>query len=118
MLSLPWGGPHATAVLPGRRQAGPEMGNWLVLADTSLYAIPLAALIVSACTLVYGAMGGRRATMTGIEASLNNRLTDLVRQVDELKDERDECARQRAALERENIVLMRQVMNLKNGDHP
>ena len=94
------------------------MGNWLVLADASLYAVPLAALIVSMCALVYGAMGGRRATMTGIEASLNNRLTDLVRQVDELKEELHECTRQRAALERENIVLMRQVMNLKNGDSP
>jgi hypothetical protein len=92
-------------------------GSYAVLAAAdATYAIPLAALIVSAAALVYGAMGGRRSTMTGIEASLNNRLTDLVRQVDDLRDDLKECVSQRAALERENVALMRQVMHLKNGD--
>jgi cell division protein FtsB len=94
------------------------MDSHVPLAELSPYAIPLAALIVSAAALVYGAIGGRRTTMTGIEASLNNRLTDLVRQVDELKEELHECTRQRASLERENIALMRQVMNLRDGEDP
>ena len=93
-------------------------GSSLVISDATVYAVPLAALIVSVAALVYGAMGGRRSTMSSIETSLNNRLTDLVRQVDELKEELHDCTKQRAALERENIALMRQVMNLKNGDPP
>ena len=116
MLSLPRGGPRVTAVLPGRRQAGPAMGSHVLIADLTTVAIPVSILILSTATLIYNAVSGKRQTMSGLEASLNNRLTDLVRQVDELKEELHECTRQRASLERENIALMRQVMNLRNGD--
>jgi hypothetical protein len=92
------------------------MANALLLAlSSSDFAIPLGALILSAAALIYGVMGGRSETMTGIERALNDRITDLSHQVSELKIELRECASQRAAVERENVELMRQVFKLKNG---
>ena len=71
------------------------MGSWLVIAEANVYAVPAAALIVSAAALVYGAMGGHRQSRD--------------REMADLRDELRECRSQRSALERENIALMRQL---------
>ena len=69
-------------------------GSWLgLLAAADAYAIPLAALIVSGAALIYSAMGGHRQSRD--------------REMSDLRKELDECKSQRAALERENIALMR-----------
>ena len=78
------------------------MGSHLVLAQANVYAVPVAALIVSAAALVYGAMGGHRSSRD--------------REMNDLRDELKECKSQRAALERENIALMRELTsNRKEG---
>lgn len=103
------------------------MGNIVgLVADDSFYGIGAAIVIAIAgfaYTVYNGVKTDRRSTMTAIEQALNTRIDDLVRQVNEWKEEANECAKQRAVLEREqrvlmqeNIELQRQIRRWKNGN--
>ncbi len=81
------------------------------------YAIPLAAFIVSAAALVYGVFGTRQSSSSSLEQAMADRITDLTNQVMLLREENKECARRTAQLERENLVMLRQLAKLENGHH-
>lgn len=75
------------------------------------WAVPLAALIVSLSTLIFGTISlNRKAAgnqVQAIETRLNLQGGELVR----LNAQLAECHRERTALQRENIELMRRLVH-------
>lgn len=89
-----------------------------VLADNSVYGIGAAIVIAAAgfaYTIYNGVRTDRRSSTSSFESAMNERITDLVRQVEEAKAEARECSEQRRMLERENVRLMREIFKLENG---
>lgn len=90
----------------------------LAATDGSVYGIG-AAIVIAMAGFIYTVYNGvrqdRRSGMGQIEGALNDRINDLVRQVQEAKEEARECANQRKVLERENLKLMREIFKLENG---
>jgi flagellar basal body rod protein FlgF len=90
----------------------------LLAASATNYGIPAAALIVSAAALLYGVKFGRTGTIASIESAMSDRIDDLVQQLKDAREEGRECKRRCDGLTRENVELMRRLVNLeKNGDH-
>jgi hypothetical protein len=98
--------------------------NDVLLAASGDYSIPLAAFIVSAAALAYGIFGaGRWNRMSSIESAMNDRINDLVRQLQAAKDEHTDmrreladCARRCKRLEGENWKLSRRLAGLESDD--
>lgn len=89
----------------------------LLAADGSLYGIGAAIVIAIAgfaYTVYSGVRADRRNVMSSAGQAMNERINDLVRQVDEYKAEARECADARKQLEQENLRLMRELLK-KNG---
>lgn len=101
------------------------MVSALLAAEDSLYGIGVAIVIAVGgfCYTIYnGVRTDRKATFRDVETAMNQRITDLKSQVDELRDGLDDCTKQRRNLEREkrdmmeeNLELHRTVRQLKNG---
>ena len=88
-----------------------------VLAAAGDYSIPLAAFIVSAAGLAYGIFGaGRWNRMSSLEQAMNNRIEDLIRQLDDARGQLHDCASRCAKLEKENWKLARRISGLESGD--
>ncbi len=92
--------------------------NVVFAAAGTSYAIPLAALIVSAAALIYGVTRGRVSTLSSIEQAMSDRIEDLLRQLTEAKEEMRDCARRCKRLEQRNTELMARLLKLEhtNGD--
>ena len=89
-----------------------------LLASGSEYAIPLAALIVSIAVTVYSVFGGGRWNkLTSFEEIQAERIKDLVGQLDKLREDNKDCARRCRDLERENLLMLRKLARIENGNH-
>ena len=74
------------------------------------WVVPLAALIVSLSTLIFGAISLGGKANGDFTQSLNTRLNDAISEIDHLKREVRECHQERAALQRREVELMRQLV--------
>lgn len=88
----------------------------VLAADPGTYALPGAALLVSMVAVALAGFMGSRSSHTTDQV---NRLNVLKDRVDELEEKLSECRADRGRLERQNINLMKRVLNLEeNGkDH-
>lgn len=87
-----------------------------LLASSTDYTLPLAVLILSAVSLAYGIFGsGRWNRMSTFEQAQSDRIEDLVRQVEKLREDNKDCARRCRDLEQENITMLRKLARMENG---
>ncbi len=73
------------------------------------WAVPMAALVVSLATLIFGAISLRSKAEGKVTDGIAARLDDAMRQIQGLETAVRECHQERAALQRENIELLRQL---------
>jgi hypothetical protein len=77
--------------------------------------IPVAALIFSAASITYSAIGLRQRTKVDYSSAQTARVDELQREVEQLRRDHERDVQRITELRETNVELMRRLVRLENG---